>query len=113
MVAVCWSFRYWKSLPGLNEYEPSAFSVKVPPCEPATGWPTLASLLLTCETLMVSPSGSLSLASTPLLASTVSEVSSSVVFWSSTALGAGFLMSHSKVWLILAPDASVAVTTIV
>ncbi|MOA65695.1 hypothetical protein D3C78_1921730 [compost metagenome] len=62
---------------------------------------------------MTSPSESLSLASTPFLASTVRVVSSSVLPESSSAVGAGFLTSHSKVWVILAPAASVAVTTTV
>ncbi|MNR46856.1 hypothetical protein D3C85_1658810 [compost metagenome] len=85
----------------------------MPPCEPATGWPTLASLPLMCETRMVSPSASLSLASTPFLALTVSDVSSSVAPVSLTAVGAGFLTSHSKVWVIFSPASSVAVTTTV
>ncbi|MNL05896.1 hypothetical protein D3C87_1265120 [compost metagenome] len=85
----------------------------MPPCEPAIGWPTPASLPLTCETLRVSPSGSRSLDSTPSLASTLKDESSSVVPVSPVATGAGFLTSHSKVWVTLAPDVSVAVTTMV
>ncbi|MNQ74585.1 hypothetical protein D3C85_893450 [compost metagenome] len=85
----------------------------MPPFEPAIGWPTPASSPPTCETLRVSPSGSRSLESTPSLALTLRLVSSSVAPVSPTATGAGFLTSHSKVWVTLAPDVSVAVTTMV
>ena len=65
VVAVWPSFKYWNAVPGLNVYVPSAFSVNVPPFEPTTGLPTSASTPLTCETWILSPSGSLSLPSTP------------------------------------------------
>ncbi|CAB3881471.1 hypothetical protein LMG26684_03603 [Achromobacter mucicolens] len=92
-------------------YEPSAFSVKVPPLEPVTAVPTLAALPLTCETVSVSPSGSVSLASTPFWAVTLSDVSSSVVPLSLTAVGAGLVTSHLNSCEVEAPDGSVAVTT--
>ncbi|CAB3710800.1 hypothetical protein LMG26690_03176 [Achromobacter animicus] len=101
--------RFWKSEPGLNEYEPSAFSVKLPPSEPATAVPTPAAWPLTAETCSLSPSASVSLDSTPFWAVTVSDVSSSVVPASLAAVGAGFLTSHWKVWLTAAPCESVAV----
>ena len=94
-------------------YEPSAFSVKVPPPEPATAVPTLAALPFTCETVSVSPSGSVSLASTPFCALTFSVTSSSVLPVSFTAVGAGLVTSHSNACEVLAPAGSVAVTVTV
>ncbi|CAB3689327.1 hypothetical protein LMG26685_04699 [Achromobacter mucicolens] len=113
LVAVWPAARLWKVEPGLKLYEPSAFSVKVPPLEPVTAVPTLAALPLTCETVSVSPSGSVSLASTPFWAVTLSDVSSSVVPLSLTAVGAGLVTSHLNSCEVEAPDGSVAVTTTV
>ncbi|MCY1372625.1 hypothetical protein D9M68_858620 [compost metagenome] len=71
--------------------------------------PTLAALPLTWETDSVSPSGSVSLASTPFWALTLSEVSSSVAPLSATAVGTGFLTSQEKSCVTVAPLLSVAV----
>ncbi|MCY1524166.1 hypothetical protein D9M68_590900 [compost metagenome] len=81
--------------------------------EPVTAEPTPAGLPLTCETESVSPSGSLSLDSTPFWASTVRVVFSSVVPASSAAVGAGLVTSQSKFWEVVAPEGSVAVTVTV
>ncbi|MNQ74582.1 hypothetical protein D3C85_893420 [compost metagenome] len=61
--------------------------MKVPPLEPVTAAPTPAALLLTSETISLSPSGSVSLASTPLPAVKWSVVSSLVAPESLTAVG--------------------------
>ncbi|MNC66058.1 hypothetical protein D3C75_1164150 [compost metagenome] len=99
-----------KAEPGLNEYEPSAFSVKVPPLEPVIAAPTLVAWPLTAETCSVSPSGSVSLASTPCAASAVRLTPWLVLSVSLTAVGAGFLTSHEKSCDTEAPLLSVAVT---
>ncbi|CAB3930915.1 hypothetical protein LMG6000_01888 [Achromobacter insolitus] len=100
-------------MPGLNEYDPSAFKVNVPPLEPAVAVPTLPLAPLTSETVSLSPSGSTSLARTPFWASTLSVVSSSVVPLSSAAVGAGLVTSQLNSWEVVAPDGSVAVTVTV
>ncbi len=110
LVAFSPAARFWKSEPGLKVYEPSAFRVNVPPPRPATAVPTLPGWLLTCETVSVSPSGSVSLARTPFWASTLSDVSSSVDPVSATAVGAGLVTSHVNSCEVDAPDGSVAVT---
>ncbi|KFJ61296.1 putative hemolysin domain protein [Bordetella bronchiseptica] len=85
-------------------------SVKVPPLSPAMAAPTLAGWPLTAETCRSSLSGSVSFLSTPWAGSvTVKVVSSSVAPASATAVGAGLVTSHSKVWLTLLPPESVAV----
>ncbi|MNQ85969.1 hypothetical protein D3C85_1011480 [compost metagenome] len=90
---------------------PSAFSVKVPPLEPVTAVPTPAVLPLTCETCRASPSGSVSLPSTPSVRwSTTSVLSCPVAPVSSVAIGAGLPTFHTKVCVTEAPDLSVAVT---
>ena len=99
--------------PGLKVYVPSAFSVKVPPLEPATAVPTPAALPLTCDTLSASPSGSTSLPSTPSVRwSTTSTLSCDVAPLSSVAIGSGLPTFHRKVCVTDAPDLSVAVTVI-
>ncbi|MNL27342.1 hypothetical protein D3C87_1489290 [compost metagenome] len=92
---------------------PSAFSVKLPPWEPATAAPTLAALPLTCETCSASPSGSVSLPSTPSARwSTFSVSAWPVSPLSSTAMGSGLPTFQTKVCETVAPDESVAVTVI-
>ena len=71
--------------------------------------PTLAALPLTCDTVRVSPSGSVSFVSTPFAASTVSVTPWSVPPSSLTAVGVGFLTSHAKSCETEAPLLSVAV----
>ncbi|MNW16288.1 hypothetical protein D3C71_2150900 [compost metagenome] len=68
---------------------------------------------MTCETVRVSPSGSVSFASTPFWASTFRLVSSSVAPLSFVAVGAGLLTFHANSCEVEAPDGSVAVTVTV
>ncbi|MNI33658.1 hypothetical protein D3C73_876180 [compost metagenome] len=81
----------------------------MPPLEPAIAAPTLPGWPLTCETVSVSPSGSVSLASTPSSALTLRPAPCLVAPLSSTAVGAGFLTSHEKSCDTEAPLLSVAV----
>ncbi|MNT34356.1 hypothetical protein D3C72_1703340 [compost metagenome] len=81
----------------------------MPPLEPVTAAPTLAAWPLTCETVSVSLSGSVSFASTPSWALTFRLAPWLVAPSSSTAVGAGFLTSHEKSCDTEAPLSSVAV----
>ncbi|MNT24258.1 hypothetical protein D3C72_1597240 [compost metagenome] len=81
----------------------------MPPPWPATAVPTLAAWPLTCETVSVSLSGSVSFASTPSSALTFKPTPWLVASVSSTAVGAGFLTSHEKSCDTEAPLLSVAV----
>ncbi|MNL37750.1 hypothetical protein D3C87_1599120 [compost metagenome] len=90
---------------------PSAFRVKLPPLLPSTGLPTPAALSLTLDTLSVSPSGSVSLPSTPSVRWSTTRVSSCLVAPSSSvAIGSGLPTFQRNVCDTDAPDLSVAVT---
>ncbi|MNL37451.1 hypothetical protein D3C87_1595960 [compost metagenome] len=71
--------------------------------------PTLPGWPLTCETVSVSLSGSVSFASTPSWAVTFKPTPWPVAPLSSLAVGAGFLTSHEKSCETEAPLLSVAV----
>ena len=87
--------------------------MNVPPLLPVIAEPTLPVAPLTCETVSLSPSGSVSLASTPFWALTLREVFSSVAPVSLAAVGAGLLTSQLNSCEVVAPDGSVAVTVTV